>query len=252
MLRGRRGPVMMRAMNVGQSANKKGVLEELLGLGMVLVALDARAEGVTVPDHLDHDPQLRLNLSYRFGLPLSIDPWGISATLTFGGVPHECRFPWKSVFLLVSHVNGEPYLFPDDVPQELLSQAGIDGAWQLHDSILPSAPARPKLSLLSDPDADDSDVGDDDDDDGDADDSAEISDADATTDPEDPERRTTRPAPAALRQPRGASSRPRPSANKPVVPREVPQAADDGDDDDTTPPPAPSQGRQRGHLRVIK
>lgn len=144
-------------MHVGESAEKKDVLERLLELGMVLVALDARAEGVDVPDHLGRDPQLRLNLSFRFGLPMSVDPWGISATLTFGGVPYSCRFPWGAIYLLVSHVNGEPYLFPDEVPPELLAQVGVEGAWSLpNDKRRPAPAPRPKLSLVvPPPEADD-------------------------------------------------------------------------------------------------
>ena len=140
---------MMQRMNVGHSGNKKALLDELLGLGMVLVALDARIEGVDVPAHLHGDPQLRLNLSYRFGLPMAMDPWGISATLTFGGVPHACRFPWASIFLMVSHVNGEPYLFPDDVPSELLYRSDGPQPFSLRDAILPTAAARPRLSVIA-------------------------------------------------------------------------------------------------------
>jgi stringent starvation protein B len=136
----------MFAMKVGQNANKKQVLEELLELGMVLVAIDARVPAVDVPDHLGIDPQLRLNLSYRFGRPMQVDAWGISADLTFGGVPHGCRFPWDAIFLIVSHVNGESYLFPDHVPRELLNQAAGEQAMMPADA--PSVPTRPKLSLV--------------------------------------------------------------------------------------------------------
>lgn len=143
---------MMPPMNVGPTATKKNVLEQLLDQGMVLVALDARIDGVEVPSHLGRDAQLRLNLSYRFGLPMTVDDWGILATLTFAGVPFACRFPWRSVFLLVSHVSGQPYLFPDDIPPELLSQAtaeaGIDAKIFTSADIAPTPAARPKLRLV--------------------------------------------------------------------------------------------------------
>jgi stringent starvation protein B len=144
---------MMPPMNVGPTATKKNVLEQLLDQGMVLVALDARVDGVEVPSHLGRDAQLRLNLSYRFGLPMTVDEWGILATLTFAGVPFNCRFPWRSVFLLVSHVSGQPYLFPDDIPPELLSQAtaeaGIDAKIFTSASAQPAASPRPKLRLVT-------------------------------------------------------------------------------------------------------
>lgn len=143
---------MMPPMNVGPTATKKNVLEQLLDQGMVLVALDARIDGVEVPSHLGRDAQLRLNLSYRFGLPMTVDEWGILATLTFAGVPFNCRFPWRSVFLLVSHVSGQPYLFPDDIPPELLSQAtaeaGIDAKIFTSADTHAAPAARPKLRLV--------------------------------------------------------------------------------------------------------
>lgn len=134
-------------MNVGPTATKKNVLEQLLEQGMVLVALDARIGGVDVPTHLGKDPQLRLNLSYRFGLPMAVDDWGVCATLTFAGVPYDCRFPWTSIFLMVSHVSGQPYLFPDDIPAELLSQSP-DMATDAQAVVPKAGPERPKLTLV--------------------------------------------------------------------------------------------------------
>ena len=144
-------------MTVGPTATKKNVLEQLLDQGMVLVAIDARVEGVDVPDHLGRDPQLRLNLSYRFGLPISVDEWGVAATLTFAGIPYDCRFPWKSMFLMVSHVSGQPYLFPDDIPTELLTQTAVDStevqapAESTSGSDNKAEGARPKLTLVNSP-----------------------------------------------------------------------------------------------------
>ena len=103
-----------------EPTTKRAVVEDLLGQGMVLVTLDATAEGVDVPEHLRNDSQLRLNLSYRFGLPVEVDDDGVLATLTFGGVPYDCVLPWPSIYLVVSHVSGRPVLFPDDVPEELM------------------------------------------------------------------------------------------------------------------------------------
>jgi stringent starvation protein B len=107
-------------MTVDQPISKRAVLEELLERGMVLIALDARKGGVDVPPRLAGDLQLRLNLSYRFGLPMTLSDWGVHATLTFNGISYACKLPWSSIFLMVSHVGGEPRLFSDDVPPELV------------------------------------------------------------------------------------------------------------------------------------
>ena len=250
-------------MHVGESANKKSVLEELLDLGMVLVALDARVQGVDVPGHLGRDPQLRLNLSFRFGLPMSLDPWGIKATLTFGGVPYACRFPWKAIYLLVSHVNGEPYLFPDEVPAELLAQVGVESAWSIQPSAKPKPAPRPKFRLVRPDEGEDEAQADADADAtpadpasarGDAADGADV-DADETKAPAAPA-----PIPAKARGRGGRASKAQP-ARPAAVPDPQPKPAGDkpsaaGAGEDDTPPDAPPPSddgkRRRGHLRLIK
>ncbi len=102
---------------------KRELLEKLLEDGMVMVTLDARRPGVDAPSRFADDASLRLNLSYRFGLPLEINDWGVRATLTFGGMPHKCKLPWSSIYAMVSHVSAEQYVFPEDVPDELVEQA---------------------------------------------------------------------------------------------------------------------------------
>jgi len=101
--------------------HKRSALERLLELGLVQIGLDARNDEVQVPPHLVNDLQLRLNLSYRFGLPLDLDDWGINTTLTFSGTNHDCLIPWSCVYLMISHVSGESLLYPSDVPPELLA-----------------------------------------------------------------------------------------------------------------------------------
>lgn len=102
--------------------NKHATLERFLDEGMVLMAVDARVPGVDVPEHLFDDPKLRLNLSYRFRLPLELNAWGVVATLTFGAQNYACRLPWVSIFLMVSHTTGEPQLFAESVPPELAAE----------------------------------------------------------------------------------------------------------------------------------
>lgn len=119
------------------------LLENLLGQGMVMVTIDARSDGAVVPRQFERDPQLRLNLSYRFGLPIAVDEWGVKARLTFSGVPFDCELPWPSIYMIVSHVTGQPFLFPEHVPQELM---------QLATQMRPDAepePKKPKLTVVS-------------------------------------------------------------------------------------------------------
>lgn len=107
-------------MDTGKPASKSELLESLLDRGMVMVTLDARRPGVDVPAQFADDPRLRLNLSYRFQLPLEMNDWGIRATLTFGGMPHDCKLPWNSVYQMYSHATKDQFLFPADVPEDLV------------------------------------------------------------------------------------------------------------------------------------
>ena len=120
--------------------NKRDTLDSFLAEGMVLVQLDSRLDDVCVPEHLKGDPTLRLNISGRFGLPLEVDDWGVRATLTFQGDPFECQLPWKAIYIIISHVTGEPCLFASDVPPEYVSEA----LGHLKNKATPLAQAQPQ------------------------------------------------------------------------------------------------------------
>jgi stringent starvation protein B len=90
--------------------------------GMTMVHLDARRPGVLVPDHLKREAHLLLNLSYRFQPPdLTVSDWGVRQTLTFGGVPFCVALPWSALYAISSHHSKEFWMYPDDMPPELLA-----------------------------------------------------------------------------------------------------------------------------------
>lgn len=108
---------------VEQNDVKRTRLEQLLELGMVMVHLDARRPGVSVPPELADEAHLRLNVSYRFRpSDLQIDDAGAQITLTFNGVPWLCVLPFEAVFGFTSHISGESLLWLEDVPEEVLLQ----------------------------------------------------------------------------------------------------------------------------------
>ena len=104
------------------AAEKKETIENLLEKGMVMVTLDARHEEASLPDYLTTEPQLVLNISTRFNLPLDVTDWGVHATLTFRGSPFNCEIPWSAIYIMVSHETREPFLFPDDIPVEVVAE----------------------------------------------------------------------------------------------------------------------------------
>ena len=107
--------------------SKKELLDGLLAQGMVQITINAQLPEVIVPQWLKPDPQLRLNLSYRFGLAMDINDWGVEPRLTFKGSYFDCKIPWPAIYLMVSHVDGKPYFFPNDIPDEqIATSAAID------------------------------------------------------------------------------------------------------------------------------
>jgi stringent starvation protein B len=110
----------------GHETEKKDRLLAALDQGMVMVHVDARRPGVLVPTHLRPEAHLRLNLSYRFDPPdLSVGEWGVRSTLTFNGTRFTVALPWSALFAITSHVSREFWLYPDDMPPELVEQTQV-------------------------------------------------------------------------------------------------------------------------------
>jgi stringent starvation protein B len=89
---------------------------------MVLVHLDGRSAGVQVPVKFAADPELRLNLSYRFASrDLTLGDDGVCCTLSFGGLPFRCVLPYAAIYAVTSHVTGEALVWPDDLPLDVVA-----------------------------------------------------------------------------------------------------------------------------------
>jgi stringent starvation protein B len=116
-----------------------------LDRGMVMIHLDARRPGVRVPQSVGEESHLRLNLSYRFDPPdLAVTEWGVRATLSFSGRRFTVAVPWSALFAITSHASKEFWLYPDDMPPELLQQAMVPEG---KDEAEPGPQARPRPAL---------------------------------------------------------------------------------------------------------
>ena len=103
---------------------KKDRLLAALDQGLVMIHLDARRPGVLVPKPLQQEIHLRLNLSYRFDPPdLTVSEWGVRSTLSFSGSRFKVAVPWSALFAVTSHATSENWLYPDDMPPELIELA---------------------------------------------------------------------------------------------------------------------------------
>jgi stringent starvation protein B len=108
---------------------KRELVERLIGDGPVLVHLDPRRDGVSVPTRLACGPRLVLRFGYDLKPPihdLEIGDDGLSGSLTFGGVPHHCLLPWDSVFAVVAEDTGKGMVWAEDVPAEVVAEMRDD------------------------------------------------------------------------------------------------------------------------------
>ncbi|MBI3182443.1 MAG: stringent starvation protein B [Myxococcales bacterium] len=109
-----------------RTAEKKERLLSALDKGLTMIHVDARRPGVIVPEHLRKEPHLLLSLSYRFDPPdLAVGEWGVRSTLTFSGSRFTVAIPWSALYAISSQVTKEFWMYPDDMPKELLEQARL-------------------------------------------------------------------------------------------------------------------------------
>jgi len=98
---------------------KRELFEEWLKNGIVTVLLDARANGVVVPDEFRKDGDLRLNFSYNYHIPdFNFDNTAVWATLAFEDGSSYCRVPWKSVYGIQSAVLNQGAVWFGDFPAD--------------------------------------------------------------------------------------------------------------------------------------
>jgi stringent starvation protein B len=138
-----------------RSQEKKKRLEEALERGVVMVHLDARRAGVLVPQKFRSDYHLRLNLSYNFDPPdLTVGDWGARQTLSFNRTPFKVALPWQAIFAITGNsASGQAWLFPEDMPQELLEAAArsqVEGGEELgeFEVVPPAASEATGLSVV--------------------------------------------------------------------------------------------------------
>lgn len=104
-----------------ESEVKLEVFTDMIKEGVVMVTLDARREGVEVPESHRGNPRLNLNFSHEFQIPdFSYDVEGVRASLLFDGVDIWCEVPWEAVYMLHSQASDEIVQFPSSMPEEIL------------------------------------------------------------------------------------------------------------------------------------
>ncbi len=105
--------------------DKRAFVEELLEQGPILVHVNARAHGVSVPSAFAQETKLVLRFGYSLTPPILgflVDEVGITGTLTFGGVPHRCVLPWQSMYAVVAEGAQQIMVWSEDVPLGTVEQ----------------------------------------------------------------------------------------------------------------------------------
>ncbi|RVU44862.1 hypothetical protein EA187_10015 [Lujinxingia sediminis] len=105
-------PDLPKAPDDPRSAAKLALFSRLIEEGMVMVTLDPRVDGVSVPSRFQGQPELRLNFSHNFHLTdFDYDGQGVRASLSFQGKRFFCDIPWAAIGMLYAHETGEGYVF---------------------------------------------------------------------------------------------------------------------------------------------
>lgn len=130
---------------------KRARLTELLADQLVFVHLDARAEGVCVPEHLQDEAALVLKLSHRFGLEtFDVGPVDVVAGLSFGGTRFRCVLPYTAIFAFSTDEQPFVAFYPDAAPAEVRAalEVAIRPAPEIERS---AAPPEPETETDDDP-----------------------------------------------------------------------------------------------------
>ena len=111
--------------------DKRRTVEQLLTRGPVLVHVDARRAEVAVPSRFRSDASLVLRFGYGLTpaiADLTVDDDGIGGTLTFSGTPFRVLLPWTAVYAAMVEGEQRGTVWPEDVPEDVLSGSGGEPA----------------------------------------------------------------------------------------------------------------------------
>ncbi|HEY5936095.1 MAG TPA: ClpXP protease specificity-enhancing factor SspB [Kofleriaceae bacterium] len=131
----------LRDEDDASAPDKRRTLEALLSRGPVLVHVDARRAEVNVPPRFRADASLVLRFGYNLNpaiVDLVVDDAAIAGTLTFGGQPFRCVLPWTAVYAAMVEGEQRGTVWPEDVPEDVLTGSGPD---QPATTTVPTAPA---------------------------------------------------------------------------------------------------------------
>lgn len=119
---------------------KCAFVQELLANGVAMLLVDARREGVEVPEALRDQGKLVLRLGYRLTPPIpdiEVDDEAVTATLTFGPLLYHCVVPWSAVISAFDSLGQIGFCWPEE------------GVLRTSEPKVPDQMSKPKFKLRS-------------------------------------------------------------------------------------------------------
>jgi stringent starvation protein B len=134
---------------------KQVLLEALDGAPSVYLHLDARRDGVKVPEHFRKQENLVLKVGYMLAPPINIvlGDDAVTCTLSFNRTPFACELPWEAIYAIVFE-DGRAAVWPDDIPPEAAARfraAARPALAPVSSAGTPEAPKRRPAPLKKEP-----------------------------------------------------------------------------------------------------
>ncbi len=133
--------------------SKRDVARQLLLRGPVLLHLDPRIEGTSVPDWLKEQGHLVLEIGLDLAVPipdLRVHDDGAEGTLAFGDISHFCVMPWRAIFAVLG-ADGKGMVWPEDVPPEVAKELEREAARLAPTKSADDTPTLPERPSLAPP-----------------------------------------------------------------------------------------------------
>ena len=141
----------LRDEDDASAPDKKKTLESLMSRGPVLVHVDGRRGDVSVPARFRADPSLVLRFGYNLTpaiADLEVTDELIAGTLTFGGQPFRCVLPWTAVYAAMVEGEQRGTVWPEDVPEDMVTGAGEAAAPPVASAVVDEPPAKQRGAHL--------------------------------------------------------------------------------------------------------
>ncbi len=114
----------MARLDMARKAKK--LREYLNQYGKIYVVIDARHEGVDVPEYLRDDLGLRLVFNTRMPQPLRLSAESIEVRLSFAGQAYDCVIPMLAIWGVHSADGDFQYMWEADIPDELKADLQVE------------------------------------------------------------------------------------------------------------------------------